>query len=288
MIEMKTPEDGTRREGQKIAPALARTLIVAPHPDDDAIATGGLMQKVLASGGQLRILFVTDGESNPWPQRFQQRKIVITEADRAAWGALRRAEAICSLASLGVASDSAAFLGFPDQHLSSLLLSGDQQLLRRLVQEIEQFRPTLIAAPSKLDLHPDHRAISCFVHDAVRQAGVDPPALVTYVIHGGADEHRLSSKFELTAEERQRKWTAIACHVSQLALSRERFLAHARGSEMFYVPEDDLERPGRLRLWSGWMQHIFRVLFWWPKREPAPAVVDPDTPSETEARAAHV
>ncbi len=288
MIEMKTPDDGARRTTQRVAPELARTLIVAPHPDDDAIATGGLMQKVLASGGRLRILFVTDGESNPWPQRFQQRKIVITAADRAEWGALRRAEAICSLASLGVPSDTASFLGFPDQRMSSLLFSGDQRLPQRLVQEIEQFRPTLIAAPSKLDLHPDHRAISCFVHDAVKRAAVEHPALVTYVIHGGADDHRLSSRFELTAEERQRKRAAIACHVSQLALSRERFLAHARSSEMFYLPEDDLERPGRLRLWSGWMRHVFRVLFWWPKSEAAPVVADPDTPSERKARAAHV
>jgi LmbE family N-acetylglucosaminyl deacetylase len=77
---------------------LDRTLIVAPHPDDDSIAAGGLIQRVRSSGGVVQILLVTDGESNAWPQRWRERKWIITTADRARWGTMRRSEAlaVCS------------------------------------------------------------------------------------------------------------------------------------------------------------------------------------------------
>ena len=49
---------------------LEKTLIIAPHPDDESIAAAGLMQRALAAGGDVRVLFVTDGDNNPWPLRF--------------------------------------------------------------------------------------------------------------------------------------------------------------------------------------------------------------------------
>ena len=60
-----------------------RAVILAPHPDDDVIDAGGLMQRVLATGGEVRVVFVTDGENNPWPQRYLERKLFVTAKDRA-------------------------------------------------------------------------------------------------------------------------------------------------------------------------------------------------------------
>ena len=40
-----------------------RLLVVAPHPDDEALMAGGLMQKVLASGGEVKIVFLTNFHS---------------------------------------------------------------------------------------------------------------------------------------------------------------------------------------------------------------------------------
>ena len=79
-------------------PTLARTLIVAPHPDDDAIGAGGLIQRAVASGARVRVVFATDGESNAWPQRFTHKKLVIRKDERARWGAMRREEALEALA----------------------------------------------------------------------------------------------------------------------------------------------------------------------------------------------
>ena len=83
-------------------PSIERTMIIAPHPDDDVIAAGGLLQRVVAAGGDVSVVFVTDGENNPWPQRYMQRRWFLGSEDRAAWGAMRRREALCSLARLGV------------------------------------------------------------------------------------------------------------------------------------------------------------------------------------------
>ena len=62
--------------------AQTRLLMVAPHPDDETIATGLLIQQVLAAGGEVRILLLTAGDNNPWPQRWLERRVWIGAADR--------------------------------------------------------------------------------------------------------------------------------------------------------------------------------------------------------------
>ena len=69
---------------------VQRTIILAPHPDDDVIAAGGLIQRVLAARGEVHVVFITDGENNPWPQRLIERKFFLESGDRAKWGAMRR------------------------------------------------------------------------------------------------------------------------------------------------------------------------------------------------------
>ncbi len=234
-----------------------RTIVIAPHPDDDVIAAGGLIQGVLASGGDLRLIFVTDGENNPWPQRFIERKWLLRSSDRAAWGAMRRREALCSLARLGVGERATTFLAFPDQGIPTLARRGDGRLRDALQNVVTEFDPTLIVAPSTFDLHSDHRAIAYFTHSAAPQVPI-----VTYVVHGDAPADRLAARIELSEVELQRKREAIECHTSQLALSRDRFLSYARPSESFYGAEFDVvrvESAARERLIA--FRHAMRVMF---------------------------
>jgi LmbE family N-acetylglucosaminyl deacetylase len=217
-----------------------RLLVLAPHPDDEAIGAGALIQRVLARGGEVAAIFLTDGDRNPWPQRFLDRKWRVTPDDRAAWGGLRRREAQASLASLGVPRERVSFLGFEDQELTALARAGDRRPLEALRVAIRTFRPSLLVVPSAQDLHTDHRAAGWFAHHAVRGTGDGAPEIVTYIVHGQAAPHRLHVVLELTDEERRRKREAIACHRSQLLLSRERFLAYARPTERFYSAEFDL------------------------------------------------
>jgi len=237
--------------------SVQRVVILAPHPDDDAIAAGGLIQRVLAARGDVHVIFITDGENNPWPQRFIERKFFLEAGDRANWGAMRRREALCSLARLGVGERSATFLAFPDQHIAKLARSRDTRLRDTLRSVVEKVQPTLIVSPSSFDMHSDHRAIAYFAHKAAPDA-----AIGTYVVHGAGPSERLACQIELTEIEQRRKREAIECHISQLTLSRERFLSYARQTESFYAPEFDVVRvESAAREWMTAFRHSMRVLF---------------------------
>jgi N-acetyl-1-D-myo-inositol-2-amino-2-deoxy-alpha-D-glucopyranoside deacetylase len=239
---------------------LQRVLIIAPHPDDDVIANAGLMQKTRAAGGQIRVLFVTDGENNGWAQRFMERRIFLGAGDRRRWGDLRRHEAEESLIRLGIPQSSAVFLGFPDQKIAAQLISGETALQTRLAQEMDRFRPTLVVAPSRFDLHPDHVAISCFAHRAAAESAWRDALVVTYVIHGSAGSSRIQEEVHLSPCEQETKRAAIACHVSQLFLSGPRFLSYASETECFYPEETDLAVPSRAQLRAGWRRHVLAAL----------------------------
>src|SRR6267142_2796202 len=105
-----------------------RVMLLCPHPDDETLATGGLIQRAIAAGSAVKVVFVTDGENNPWPQRFLERRWIIGDKEKARWGVRRRGEALAALDSLGIGKGDAAFLGFPDQGLTSLLLSADERI----------------------------------------------------------------------------------------------------------------------------------------------------------------
>src|SRR5262245_52083561 len=51
-----------------------RLLVVAPHPDDEVLAAGGLMQHVLAAGGQVRVVYLTNGDGYRDGVRLEERE----------------------------------------------------------------------------------------------------------------------------------------------------------------------------------------------------------------------
>src|SRR5262249_9348450 len=144
--------------------------------------TGGLIQLALAAGAAVRVVFATDGDNNPWPQRWVERRLSIDPAARARWGARRRAEAEAALATLGVPAGSARFLGWPDLGLTRLL-EADDAAIDTLAAEIAGFAPTHVALPSLHDRHPDHGALHVLVELALDKAGAACERL-GYVVHG--------------------------------------------------------------------------------------------------------
>jgi N-acetyl-1-D-myo-inositol-2-amino-2-deoxy-alpha-D-glucopyranoside deacetylase len=227
MMRLPDPLDLTRSK---------RLLVVAPHPDDETLATGGLLQRSIAAGGTVRVVFVTDGENNPWPQRVIERKWRLGPHARARWAERRRAETLDALSCLGIPASSAVFLHFPDQGLTSLLLAGGGSLLPALAAEISTWRPTLVAAPALVDRHPDHNAVAVLLRLAVdRLAGAHGAfAELAYVVHGEVPAGAL--QLPLAPVQRARKYAAILHHRSQLVLSKRRFLSHATETECFVDP----------------------------------------------------
>ena len=218
--------------------AESRLLILAPHPDDEALATGGLLQRAQSVGARVCVVFLTDGENNPWPQRVADRRWSIGARERARWGARRRGEALRSLRTLGVTPDRVSFLGFPDQHLTALLTSGDPSLARVLSEVLAEQSPTHVFSPSTHDHHSDHSAAAVAVRGACARRGRHhAPRLFEYVVHDGKQIPAVRViRLSPTADEVDRKHHAIACHLSQLFFRRAELLAFATHDEVFFEP----------------------------------------------------
>ena len=41
-----------------------RVLVLAPHPDDEDISCGGVIQRALKSGAQVKVAYLTCGDNN--------------------------------------------------------------------------------------------------------------------------------------------------------------------------------------------------------------------------------
>jgi len=147
-----------------MALALDRTLVIAPHPDDESIAAGGLLQRAIAAGGEVRVVFVTDGDNNPWPLRYLKKKLWITM-------------------------------------LLRMVRAGDLRARDALAGIIEAFSPSTLVLPSAFDLHSDHRAISWLAHGAAKGRNV-VTYLIHGHAPGGRVAFRLELSAEETARKR--------------------------------------------------------------------------------------
>jgi LmbE family N-acetylglucosaminyl deacetylase len=215
--------------------AKDRILILAPHPDDESLASGGLIQRAVAAGAKVRVLFATDGDNNPWPQRFVERKLAIRYADRARWGRRRRSEALAALETLGLPRSSARFLGLPDQGITNLLMRAQEGVLFDLCAELKEWEPTLFVMPSATDAHPDHSALFVLVHLAFTRLERAPKTLRFIIHHCHRDTERGRRALRLTPREIAVKHAAILAHKSQMALSEKRFAAYAHSEEVYYT-----------------------------------------------------
>jgi len=219
-----------------------RVMILAPHPDDETLATGGLLQRVHASGASARIVFATDGDDNPWPQRVLERRIRIRTADRARWAARRRQEAVAALGVLGIPSSWAVFLGLPDRGLTALVGTPQSATVERLVAAFCDWRPTLLVMPSLYDLHPDHNSLALLTLQALAAMPLaDRPVVLTYIVHPlGTAVFPEGLHLHLTFEEQARKRAAIERHATQLVFHGRSYRRAVAPVETFAVTSTPL------------------------------------------------
>lgn len=209
-----------------------RLLLIAPHPDDEVLAAAGLLQRARREGMQIRIWQLSDGESNPWPQRWLERRLRIRAEDRLRWGARRGAETRAGLRCLGLPGETRACMHWADLGLNTRireqLVPSVQALAARLANE----QPDLVVLPALGDRHPDHSAAHVLVQLALFQARLQP-ACLQYVVHGARPAGPHAWRVPLDAAMRAAKQAAILEHRTQLALSRRRMLEHAGTEEIF-------------------------------------------------------
>jgi LmbE family N-acetylglucosaminyl deacetylase len=234
-----------------------RLMILAPHPDDETLAAGGLIQAAVAAGAAVRVVFFTDGENNPWAQRATEGRLFIGAAARRAFGARRRDEALASLAALGLGEDGAEFLGFPDQGTTAALLAGDRSAAERLTGLLRAWRPSLVVGPSLYDLHPDHSALAVVLLGALARLplqGCPSPRLLTFVVHN--PHLRQAASRTVTVELDQgrvaRKRHAIRCNRSQLFWRGSWLESFADEGESFWEGNASATDPGHPIVGAEW------------------------------------
>jgi LmbE family N-acetylglucosaminyl deacetylase len=196
-----------------------RMIVFVPHPDDESLAAGGLMQRVLNHGGEVRVVFVTNGDGYPEAVRRQLGHPPRSSHDFKEYGKIRHDEGLQALCELGVPPESAMFLGFPDDGIDDLLIdhwskftpyksphtqlncAGYKDSFQRwtvyagvnLKDEIskilEDFSPDWIVLPDPRDYHPDHCATGLFVLEAIRKLNQEGKVfsnntqILTYLVH---------------------------------------------------------------------------------------------------------
>lgn len=229
----------------------ARLMVLAPHPDDESLAAGGLIQRALACGVPVDVVFASDGENNPWPQRLLERRVWIGPRQQAAWAARRRAEADAALRALGAERVGVHRLGWPDGGVTWMLLNDTATMLDTLRGLILQLRPTLLVLPDLVDRHPDHSVLHVLMEMVFRELPPDAkPECLGYLLHGrsqpGVPQRAV---FTLDDDELACKRAAIAAHASQTALSRGRMMRFAAETETFVAGLDSHDRAGTTLPW---------------------------------------
>ena len=225
-------------------------LIVAPHPDDEVIGCGGVIQKALAAGKKVRVAFATSGDGYPKAAAalLAKPEADLTGADLARLGATREREAIAAAAILGLGESHLLFLRHPDGALERV----ERQAAEGFEEVVLESRASEIYVSSAADEHADHRATHRLVAHAARN-GDPATALFTYMVHGAGETWPSAGRrFERGALDRAIPWPppvritltrtqvatklrALKAHASQWVLDHDYLGRFAKEEEVFWT-----------------------------------------------------
>jgi len=180
-----------------------RVLVVAPHPDDETLGCGGVIQEAVARGAEIHVALMTNGDASELAVILGERELRLTPTAFIELGRKRQQESLRTLTSFGVPASHIHFLGFPNNGLTALWrlehwpysrlyraprtrvsLSPyrgtvtphapycGQQVLSDLTAVLHQVQPNLIFVTDAQDIHPDHWATCCFLRYALETIAV--------------------------------------------------------------------------------------------------------------------
>ncbi|WP_227672993.1 PIG-L deacetylase family protein [Psychrobacter sp. DD43] len=184
-----------------------RVCIFAPHPDDEVLGCGGLLQQLAANGNPIVLIHVTNGtQSHPNSHVYSQEKLNI----------IRPQESIRALEVLSVAHQVMTIaLDLTD---GNVFAQQDQfhQKLSTIIQPND-----ILITPFMHDGHPDHEATGQVVVSFAKQHHLVCYQVLIWAWHWAkpADSRipwHCAMRVDLTTEQLQRKIEAIACFESQI------------------------------------------------------------------------
>jgi LmbE family N-acetylglucosaminyl deacetylase len=234
------------------APAPLDVLVVAPHPDDEALGCGGVLLRALEKKRRVGVVLLTNGDGFPRAAAVVAKKpeADLRPADFLKLAGVRQRHSADALGRIGVRAEDLMALGYPDSGLKALYeakgptpqkqkFTGKAEtygvvirdfhslthgrpapyvrssVLGDLVEIFRSRKPKEIYVTSEADTHPDHKATFWFVRDAARAAG-HRGKLFTFVVHGKAPSgpaHRVT----LTEAQQRRKRALIEEYQTKLS-----------------------------------------------------------------------
>ncbi len=243
----------------------SRVLVIAPHPDDETLGAGGVIQSVLEAGGDVKVVYLTHGDYNEIASLFFQKKPLLSKNDFIKSGQIRSKEAMNAMRTLGLGQKNLVFLGYPDFGTLSIWRKhwGEAKPYRsfmtrinkvpykedfsfgrpyrgeNIVNDIEKilllYRPTHIFVTAPFDLNTDHKAAYLYLQVALLnlQNKIDSPKVFAYLIH--AHRWPIPRKFKpeeiLTPplriqDDENLKWKSLKLKPEQVELKRQALLKY--------------------------------------------------------------
>ncbi len=223
-LKLHTSQQPSTEFAFNIPPSSGRRiLIVAPHPDDEALAHAGVIYHALHGDhpfhARVRVVVMTSGDAYTSAVANYYQVTTPTPADFRNSALARHAESLEAMARLGLTDPSdVPFLGYPDQGLRALFTSNydistvwtssytqknekyDPGAFRRdaspdsikyagtnvvqdLVAILSSFNPTEVYVSDPRDSHVDHAYTYLCIDVALRQAGMLSATMYREIIH---------------------------------------------------------------------------------------------------------
>jgi N-acetylglucosamine malate deacetylase 1 len=142
---------------------MSRVLVLAPHPDDEAIGCGGAVLDHAGRGDEVQIVFLTSGEKGGHG-RAEAETIRVREAEARAAGRVLGIRAI-------------EFWRLPDGAVRAT-----DDAVERLRRKINRFRPARIYVTHEREMHPDHRAAARLLRRALKGVTGKRPDVLGYEV----------------------------------------------------------------------------------------------------------
>ena len=238
--------------GKSKLPQGERIVVFSPHPDDDVISMGGIMRKLHANGNDITVAYQTSGNIAVFDHDVRRYLDFLRRSEQAIGignkgagqaidrieeflrakspgsvdspqvadikRAIREAEAVSAIETLGLARDQARFLNMPFYQTGKVkkdpIGDDDVRIVLELIGEIE---PRIIfAAGDYSDPHGTHRMCKQAIDEALQR--YEGPAPEIWLYRGAWEEWptgESSILVPMSGEELDRKIKAIFKHQSQ-------------------------------------------------------------------------